>query len=222
VNTPGAQTEEPFDKRGDEIIADLRAIARPRLIVISGPSGVGKDTVIDRMRALYPDMFFAVTVTTRGQRDNETDGIHYHFLTRDEFSRQLQMGEFLEWAEVYGNFYGVPRSPIRQALARGQDVVVKVDTQGAQTFRRLAPGGIFIFIAPPSIDELAIRLRDRKTDDWDALMRRLRTAQRELATVEHFDYVVFNESHREDETVARIIAILTAERCRLHQPGVEL
>lgn len=217
-----APDDEPFDKRGDEILADLRGIARPRLIVISGPSGVGKDTVIDRMRVLYPDMFFAVTCTTRQRRGGEIDGIHYNFLSREEFGRLIVANEFIESAEVYGFYYGVPRTPIRQALARGQDVVVKVDTQGAQTFRRLAPGGLFIFIAPPSIDELARRLRSRKTDGEEALMRRLRTAQRELATVEHFDYVVFNESDQEDETVARIMAILTAERCRLHQPGVEL
>lgn len=217
-----ARDDEPFDKRGDEILADLRAIAQPRVIVISGPSGVGKDTVIDHMRTLYPDMFFAVTCTTRDRRGGEIDGIHYNFLSREEFGQMIIANEFLESAEVYGHFYGVPRTPIRLALARGQDVVVKVDTQGAQTFRRLAPGGIFIFIAPPSIDELARRLRSRKTDGEAALMRRLQTAQRELATVEHFDYVVFNESDQEDATVAQIIAILTAERCRLHQPGVEL
>ncbi len=214
--------DAPFGERGDEILADLRAGARPRLIVISGPSGVGKDTIIDRMRALYPEMFFAVTATTRARRPGEIDDIHYRFLTRAEFEGLLAASEFVESAEVYGNLYGVPRSPIRQALGRGQDTVVKVDTQGAQTFRGLAPGGIFIFIAPPSIGELARRLRARKTDGDEALMRRLRTAQRELATVEHFDYVVFNESDREDATVAQIMAILTAERCRLHQPGVAL
>jgi len=222
VDTQDGASDELFDKRGDEIITDLRGLARPRLIVISGPSGVGKDTVIDRMRALYSDMFFAVTATSRDQRPGEVDGEHYYFYTREQFAQQLAAGEFIEWAEVYGNFYGVPKAPIREALANGRDAIVKVDTQGAQTFRRLAPGGIFIFIAPPSIDELARRLRSRKTDDAAALSRRLRTAQRELATVEHFDYVVFNESEREDTTVAQIIAILSAERSRLHQTGVIL
>ncbi len=222
MDTLDARGNEPYDANGDTILADLRANARPQLIVISGPSGVGKDTIIDRMRARYPAMFFAVTVTTRKQRLGEIDGEHYYFSTREQFAQQLAAGEFIEWAEVYGHFYGVPRTPIREALLRGQDVVVKVDTQGAQTFHRLAPGGIFIFIAPPSIDELARRLHNRKTDDEAALARRLRTAQRELATVEHFDYVVFNESEREDDTVRQIIGILTAERCRLHQTGVEL
>jgi guanylate kinase len=216
------QGDEPLDKRTDDIIADLRAVPRPRLIIISGPSGVGKDTVIDQMRALYPEMHFAVTATTRKRRGGEIDGIHYHFFSREEFAQKLVAGEFLESAEVYGFYYGVPRTPIRLALARGQDVVLKVDTQGAQTIRQIVPHGIYIFIAPPSIDELARRLRSRKTDDNDALMRRLRTAQRELATVESFDYVVFNESEQEEATVAQIIAILTAERLRLHQNEVEL
>jgi guanylate kinase len=208
------------DERADGIIADLRAIGQPRLIVISGPSGVGKDTIIDRMRVLYPAMHFAVTATTRAKRPGEVDGFHYHFYTPERFTRELAAGEFLEHASVYGNYYGVPRTPIRQALAAGQDVVLKVDPQGAEHFRRLTPTGIFIFIAPPSMVELERRLRVRKADDAAAMERRLRTARRELATVELFDYVVFNESAREDDTVAQIMAILTAERRRLHQPEV--
>lgn len=215
--------DEFTDAQADEIITNLRAVPRPRLIVISGPSGVGKDTIIDHLRLRCPDMYFAVTATTRDRRGGEIDGIHYHFYSSDEFAQKLQAGEFLEWAKVYGDyFYGVPRTPIRQALARGQDVVLKVDTQGVQTIRQISNGGVFIFIAPPSMDELARRLQSRKTDNPDALMRRLRTAQRELLTIHNFDYVVFNESDREDETVTQILAILTAERCRLGQAGVEV
>ncbi len=210
------------EERADEIIADLRARARPRLIVISGPSGVGKDTIIDRMRELHQDMAFAVTATTRPRRPGEIDGVHYFFHSPEEFRQKLAAGEFIESAEVYGHLYGVPRTPIRAALRGGQDVVVKVDPQGAGTFRRLAPNGIFIFIAPPTMDELAYRLRTRKTDDPDALIRRLRTAQRELATIELFDYVVFNESDHQDQTVAEIRAILLAEQRRIHQTDVEL
>ncbi len=210
------------EEEADRTIAALRALARPRLIVISGPSGVGKDTIINRMRELHPDMDFAVTATTRERRPGEIDGFHYHFYAREDFAQKLAAGEFIEFAEVYGNFYGVPRTPIREALARRQDVVVKVDPQGAATFRRLAPNGIFIFIAPPSMDELARRLWDRKTDDPDAMLRRLQTARREMAAVELFDYVVFNESERLDQTVAEISAILLAEKRRIHQPEVEL
>lgn len=210
------------EERADEIIADLRAIARPRLIVISGPSGVGKDTIIDRMRELHRDMYFAVTATTRPRRPGEIDGIHYFFSSPAEFAEKLADGEFIEHAEVYGNHYGVPRTPIRNALASGQDVVVKVDPQGAQTFRRLAANAIFIFIAPPTMEDLAYRLRTRKTDDPDALIRRLRTAQRELATIEFFDYVVFNEDGQQDRTVDEIMAILLAEKRRIHQSDVVL
>jgi guanylate kinase len=208
------------EERADEIIADLRAIARPRLVVISGPSGVGKDTVIDQMRLRFPEMYFAVTATTRPRRPGEIDGIHYYFHSPDEFAQKLAQGEFMESAEVYGNHYGVPRTPIRHAIARGQDVVVKVDPQGAKTFRRLTPGGIFIFIAPPSLEELAHRLRTRKADGDEVLFRRLQTAQRELATVELFDYVVFNESGRPDQAVEQIMAILQSEKHRIHQPEV--
>lgn len=214
--------DEFTDARADEIITNLRAVPKPRLIVISGPSGVGKDTIIDRLRLRCPDMYFAVTATTRERRGGEIDGIHYHFYSKEEFVQKIDLEEFLEHAEVYGHHYGVPKTPIRQALQRGQDVVLKVDTQGVQTIRHVTKGGIFIFIAPPSIDELAHRLRSRKTDDPAAVMRRLRTAQRELLTIENFDYVAFNESDREDDTVTEIIAILTAERCRLGQRDVEV
>ena len=214
---------DPVGESGDLFIADMRARRRPRLIVISGPSGVGKDTIIDKMRQLHPEMHFAVTATTRLQRTGEIDGIHYFFLSRAEFDDQLAAGEFIESAEVYGNLYGVPKTPIRNAIARGQDVVVKVDVQGARKFRQLAPiGGIFIFIAPPSMEDLAMRLRLRKSDDPDALFERLQTAQRELATVELFDYVVFNESERVDDAVAEIMAILLTEKRRIHQPEVVL
>ncbi len=222
MTTDGAVTIPTPEEEADRTIAGLRALARPRLIVISGPSGVGKDTIINRMRELHPDMDFAVTATTRERRPGEIDGFHYHFYAREDFAQKLAAGEFIEFAEVYGNFYGVPRTPIREALARRQDVVVKVDPQGAATFRRLAPNGIFIFIAPPSMDELARRLWDRKTDDPDAMLRRLQTARREMAAVELFDYVVFNESERLDQTVAEISAILLAEKRRIHQPEVEL
>ena len=210
-------------ERADEIIGDLRAIARPRLIVISGPSGVGKDTIIDRMRARHPEMYFAVTATTRDQRTGEIDGIHYFFHGADEFADKEAAGEFIESAVVYGHRYGVPKTPIRNAIARGQDAVVKVDVQGARKFRQLTPiGGIFIFIAPPSLEDLALRLQLRKSDDPDALFERLQTAQRELATVELFDYVVFNESDRVEQAVDEIAAILLAEKRRIHQPEVVL
>lgn len=218
MDEPVDTLDEFTDARADEIISRLRAVAKPRLIVISGPSGVGKDTVIDQLRLRCPDIYFAVTATTRQRRGGEIDGYHYHFFGVAEFEEKIQADEFLEWAKVYGDFfYGVPKTPIRQALERGQHVILKVDTQGVQTIRKVTTGGVFIFIAPPSIDELARRLRSRKTDDSEVLMRRLRTAQRELLLIDAFDYVVFNESDHEEDTVTRIIAILAAEGCKIGQ-----
>lgn len=210
------------EQRADELIAGLRSIARPRLIVISGPSGVGKDTVIDRLRELGPEIYFSVTATTRPRRPGEVDGVHYFFHSPEEFAALHEAGEFIESAEVYGYRYGVPRGPIRTAFARGQDVVVKVDPQGARTLRGIAPEAIFIFITPPSMDELAHRLFTRKTDGEEALFRRLQTTQHELETVELFDYAVFNETGKHEETLRQILAILAAEKCRIHQPEISI
>lgn len=119
-----------WDEQADELIEELRSIARPRLIVISGPSGVGKDTVIEQMRLRHPDYSFAVTATTRARRPGEIDGVHYIFMSRSEFEDARERGAFLEWAEVYGHLYGVPKDRVRRALRAGKNVVVKVDVQG--------------------------------------------------------------------------------------------
>lgn len=207
-----------LNTQADELLEELRQRTRPKLIVISGPSGVGKDTVIERMRLAYPEFYFAVTATTRPRRPGEIDGVHYFFMTRDEFLAARERGEFLESAEVYGHLYGVPKERVRRALRSGKSVVVKVDVQGAASIRRLVPQAILIFLAPPSMSELMQRLRRRKTDDPATLMERITTASRELAQVFEFDYVVFNESDQVDRTLETIDAILTAEQCRVHQP----
>src|SRR3954469_25908626 len=129
----------PTEESGDAFIADLRARREPRLFVISGPSGVGKDSVIERLRDLNQDIHFAVTATTRARRPGEIDGIHYYFLDDDTFQAKEADGEFIETAEVYQHHYGVPRTPVRHALARGQDVIVKVDVQGAESIHAAAP-----------------------------------------------------------------------------------
>lgn len=205
---------DQLGERGDDLIGDLRAARRPRLVVISGPSGVGKDTVIELLRARFPETYFAVTATTRHRRPGEIDGVHYYFLDEEAFKTRLDDGEFLESAIVYGHHYGVPRGPIRAALTRGQDVIVKVDIQGAASIRSLVEHGIFIFLAPESMSELMRRLRTRKTDDPEALMQRFGTASRELSAAQVFDYVVFNESERAERTLEQISSILTAEHCR--------
>ncbi|HET7037263.1 MAG TPA: guanylate kinase [Thermomicrobiaceae bacterium] len=208
--------------QADELIDEFRALGHPHLIVISGPSGVGKDTVIERLRERHPEFFVAVTKTTRERRPGEIDGYHYLFATREEFIQAREEGDFLESAEVYGNLYGVPKSPVQKALRRGQTVVVKVDVQGARHIKLLAPEAVFIFLVPPSMEELTRRLRTRKTDDPEMVMRRIATASRELRAVEMFDYVVFNESGRVEQTLDTVDAIICAESHRVHQRSAGL
>jgi guanylate kinase len=217
----GAGSDQ-FGEHADDLIGDLRALRRPRLFIISGPSGVGKDTVIEVLRQRYPEAYFAVTATTRPRRPGEIDGYHYFFMDADAFAERRQEGEFLETAVVYGYDYGVPRGPIRAALGRGQDVFVKVDVQGADSIRALVPRAVSVFLAPESMTSLLHRLRSRKTDDAEVLMRRFGTAARELASAADFDYVIFNESDRVEDTVDQICAVVVAERCRTVQHEVHL
>ena len=210
------------NEQADALIAGLRSGRRPGVYVISGPSGVGKDSVIEQLRPRYSDIHFAVTATTRPRRPGEVDGIHYYFLDDDVFASRIHEGEFLETALVYGLRYGVPKWGIREALDRGEDVIVKVDVQGAETIRALMPDATFIFIAPESLDALLARLRARKTDEPDALMRRFNTAVHELSAAADFDYVVFNEDDRLEQTLRQIDAIITAQRCRTRQPEIQL
>ncbi len=208
--------------QGDGFIADLRSRRRPRLFVISGPSGVGKDAVIERLRDIFPEMHFAVTATTRPRRPGEIDGVHYYFTQPDAFAERQTNDEFLESALVYGNHYGVPKTPVRHALQRGQDVVVKVDVQGAAAIQRLAPKSCFIFLAPESLTELLRRLRSRKTDDPEVLMNRFNAASRELLEAKTFDYIVFNETDQIGETLDQLEAIVAAERLRSDQPEIRI
>ena len=206
-----------LNERADELIDQLRRVRRPRVFVISGPSGVGKDAVIERMRERHPDFHYVVTATTRPRRPGEIDGVHYFFMTEEQFKSQLEKDEFLEAAQVYGNWYGVPKDRIRAALQAGKSVVAKVDVQGAATIRETIPESVLIFLVPPSMSEMLLRLKSRKTDDPEVLMQRLSTATRELAAARNFDYVIFNESDQLDQTVDQISAVITAEASRVEQ-----
>ena len=186
----------------------------PLLVVISGPSGVGKDAVLERMRSSNVPYHFAVTATARPKRDSEVDGVDYIFVERDEFQSMIRNDELLEWAEVYGNPYGVPKSPVRDALARGQDVILKIDVQGADNIRRLVPGAVYVFLAPPDMSELEHRLTRRRTESTDTLKVRLATAANELDEAEKFDYVVVNRTGRLDKAVEEINTIIRRERGR--------
>jgi guanylate kinase len=206
----------------DDLIGDLRAQRRPRVFIISGPSGVGKDSVIEQLRVKLPEAFFAVTATTRERRPGEMDGVHYFFLTEKDFRDRLAEGEFLESATVYGNLYGVPKGPVRAALARGQDVFVKVDVQGAAEIRKVIPAAVSIFLAPESASTLLQRLKHRKTDDPAELMGRFSTATRELAAASDFDYVIFNHQDRLETALDEILAVVKAEISRTAQPEIHL
>lgn len=200
-------------------------IERPRpalLVVLTGPSGVGKDVTLQRMRALDVPFHYVVTVTTRAIRPDEKHGKHYFFVTREEYEEMLKKDELLEHAEVYGNYYGVPRSQVIEPLKRGIDVIMKPDVQGAATIRKLEPEAVFIFLAPPSMDELAIRLYHRKTEDRQELARRLAVARQEMEALKDFDYVVVNHHKKLDETVEAIQAIIKAEKSRVHTRHIRM
>jgi guanylate kinase len=186
----------------------------PLLIVISGPSGVGKDALLSRMKQTGYPFFYAVTATTRPQRPGETDGVDYHFLTRVKFMEMIEAGEFLEWANVYGNLYGIPKMPVQQALNQGKDVIVKIDVQGAASIKRIRPEALLIFLSPPSTEELERRLRTRKTEATADLELRLMATQKEMETLPSFDYVVVSENDGIDMAISQIQAIIMAEKER--------
>ena len=197
--------------------------AGPLLIVISGPSGVGKDSVLERLRERGLPFHFTVTATTRPQREVKPEDHRFlRFLSDEEFDRLLAEDGLLEHAEVYGYHYGVPKAPLRDALARGQDVIVRVDVQGAATIKRLVPSAVLIFLAPPSVDELAERIRARGLDDPETVRRRLDKAAAELERQREFDHVVVNERDHLDDAVDRILAIIEEERRRPGRAPVRL
>lgn len=194
------------------------------LVIISGPSGVGKDTIIDALKERHhdPDYHYVVTCTTRGRRPGEVDGVDYHFLDRDAFGGQRAAGEFLEASQVHENWYGTPRGQVREALAAGRDVILKIDVQGAAIVKGKVPGALLIFIVPPSLEDLFQRLRTRATETADELEVRQRNAAIELARADDYDYVVTNETGQVERTAERIDEIIAAEHARHPQRRVEV
>jgi len=184
------------------------------LVILSGPSGVGKDAVLAQMKKLQRPHHFAMTATTRPKRPAEENGVDYLFLSPNQFDEMLLREEFLEWAQVYGNRYGVPKAPIQKALSNGQNVIMKIDVQGAATIKRIAPECVSIFLAPPSMEELEHRLSQRMTERAPDLVLRLKTARAEMGHQPLFDYVVVNHDGALDETVAAIESIILAEQSR--------
>ena len=200
---------------------ELEAVP-PLLVVLSGPSGVGKDAALAKLRELDRPWQFVVTATTRPQRPGEQDGKDYIFLDIDTFLKMKERDEFLECAEVYERWYGVPRNQVRQGLQDGRDVILKIDVQGAETVRRLAPEALFIFMMPGSFDELRHRLALRMTEKPEEIDLRLSIARSELARVVEYDYRVVNHDDRLDQAIADIDTIIAAEKCRVHPRMVQM
>lgn len=188
----------------------------PLLVVFSGPSGVGKTTVTNELVRQGWGGHVVVTATTRRPRPGEVDGVDYHFYSQHEFQGMLERGELLEHAEVHGNWYGVPATPVREKLAQGIDVLLIIDTQGARTIRTRTQNAIFVFLAPRSLNELVERLNGRGADTAEERTLRLLNAEREMAEMQYYDYLIVNQQDRLDASIDQLRAILSAEHARVH------
>ena len=196
--------------------------SRPLLVVFSGPSGVGKDAVLARMKKLGRPFHYVITATTRPKRAGEKNGVDYHFLSRKEFQQMVDKHQFLEWANVYGNYYGVPKDEITSALSKGVDTIVKVDVQGAATIKEILPQSVFIFLTPSSVEELEKRLKRRRSESSEDLALRLERAKGEIKSLPLFDYVITSRQNKLDEVVSQIDAIVAAEKRRVKPRIVEV
>ena len=195
----------------------------PLLLVLSGPSGVGKDTVARMLIERRPESFyFVVTATTRPPRDNERHGVDYIFVSFDEFAHMIEAGELLEYAVVYNDYKGIPKQQIRDALASGRDVILRVDVQGAPTVRRLVPNAVSVFLTTRSENGLVSRLRQRKQDTAEGMALRTATARQEMKRVQEFDYCVVNPEGHPEVAVDHVLSIIDAAHCRIDQRPVEL
>ncbi len=198
------ETETPFNLPGS-----------PLLVVLSGPSGVGKDAVLTRLKESNYPLKFITTLTTRPERANERNAVDYHFVSKEKFQEMVENRELLEWANVYDNWYGVPKEAVKRALDREEDAIIKIDVQGATTIKKILPQAVFIFLMPPSMEELATRLKQRYTESPSGLALRLKNAEEEIKQLSLFDYVVVNNWGEIDLAVSEIKAIISAEKHRV-------
>jgi guanylate kinase len=192
----------------------------PMLVVLSGPSGVGKDAVLDEFARRGHEFHRVITCTTRPPRDGERDGVDYYFVSDAEFDRLIAGGGLLEHAVVYGHRSGVPRKQVAEKLREGLDVYARTDVQGAASIKSLVPNAVTVFIAPSSLEELEARIRSRGSDDEERIQRRLRTARDEMARISEFDYAIVNEPGRLEGTVDRLAEILDIERLKPRKQGL--
>jgi len=194
----------------------------PLLIVISGPSGIGKDTVVQGLKDRELPFHFVITATSRPPRDYEVDGQDYFFYSKEKFEEMIEKDQFLEYAWVYSAYKGVPKSQVREALESSEDVVMRLDVQGAETVHNLCPDAVLIFLTAKSKEEWLQRLRDRRSESEDEIKLRVETAKKEYETLDIFDYIVVNEAGKLDKTLDVIESIITAEHHRVDTRKVTL
>ncbi|ACL69737.1 guanylate kinase [Halothermothrix orenii] len=190
-------------------------MGKGKLFVLSGPSGVGKGTVLDKLLSDFKDVQYSVSATTRKPRPGEKDGVDYFFLSREKFFKMVENNEFIEWAEVHNNYYGTPKIFVDKCLAEGKDVILEIDIQGARQVKKLYPDAIFIFLVPPSLNELKRRLNHRGSEDEKNMKIRLNNAEDELKEVKNYDYKVVND--RLDDAVEKLKSIIIAEKCKIRE-----
>lgn len=194
----------------------------PLLVVFSGPSGVGKDTVIQAVRGSGFDIHHAVTCTTRPLRPGETDGVDYYYVSQEHFAGMIERNELLEYADVHGYRYGTPVAEVRRAFDKGEDALLKIDVQGGLQVKRRLPQAVFVFLAPPSPGELLTRLERRKTETKEELARRTEDARFELNQRNSYDYVIVNQPGNVEEAAEQLKCIVTAEKLRIHRQPIDL
>lgn len=189
------------------------------LIVLSGPSGAGKNSLVDRLRELHPELRYSLSVTTRAPREGERDGLDYYFVTVERFKEMVKRGELCEWAEVYSNYYGTPRSFIEASLAEGADVLLDLDIQGAAQLKKIFPNAVFVFLVPPTAEELLQRIDRRGTDSKEAIALRTQSVKKELEAICDYDYLIVNDSL--DNAAARLWSIIVAEKSKVKRIKLE-
>ncbi len=201
----------------DRTLTKIPQTKKGILFIISGPSGVGKGTLRERVLKEIPDLSFSVSVTTRKRRPQEVDGRDYIFITVEEFERMIESDELLEWANVYGNYYGTPARFIQDTIQKGKDVLLEIDVQGAKQVRKKCPDAVSIFIAPPSLDELIERLKKRATETEEEFQKRINKAKEEMEDAVFYDYLVIND--KIDRAVLHLKCIILSERSKIVKGG---
>jgi len=186
---------------------------RGNLIILSGPSAVGKGTVLRALLEEYNDVCYSVSATTRKPREGEVDGVHYFFMSQDEFKDSIENDEFIEWAKVHNNYYGTPRHYVQETLKSGKDVILEIDIQGARQVAESFSEGVFVFLAPPSMEELKSRIYKRGTETEDVIQTRMSNATKELEEIDRYDYLIINDEV--ENAVNKLKSIIIAERCKI-------